>query len=106
MRFVLKLVIVVLVLFLGVLIGMQQANEGLKAMKGYDDPRFSQAVSIDENNGIYEATFLGEQIGNYPLEEKKKELEQIKAFNFFSKIGKQISEGITDITRKILSTLE
>jgi len=106
MKFLFKLCSVILLLFLGVLIGLQQANEGLKTMKGYEDPRFANAVTLNEEDGLYEASFLGNDVGEYNLEEKKKELEQMKAYNFFSNMGKNISEGISSLTQKILSKIE
>ena len=95
-RFWLKCTGIVLVLFLGVLIGMQQANDGMKKMKGYEDPNFHQAVSLKETDNHINASILGNNISSHDIEAKKKKLEEISAYNLFSTMGKKMSEGISN----------
>ncbi|RFU65769.1 YqxA family protein [Peribacillus glennii] len=95
-RFSLKCFGIMLVLFFGILIGMQHANQGMKKMKGYDDPALNSAFTVKESNhGDMEAAFLGQKVTSHDLEQKKKTLAEMKAFNLFSTIGKKLSESIT-----------
>ena len=55
-------------MFFGVLLGMQQANNGMIEMKGYEDPDLKAALSISEGDAK-EASVLGHQID---LEENKR----------------------------------
>ncbi|MDF9760504.1 hypothetical protein OKW24_002277 [Peribacillus simplex] len=92
-RFWLKCTGIVLVLFLGVLIGMQQANDGMKKMKGYEDPSLNSAFIINQSDkGEMEADILGQKVTSHDLETKKEKLEEMKAFNFFSSIGKALGD--------------
>ncbi|RFU61348.1 YqxA family protein [Bacillus sp. V59.32b] len=95
-RFSLKCAGLVLILFFGILVGMQHANQGMKNMKGYDDPAMSSAFTVKESNqGDMEAAILGQKVTSHDLEKKKEKLEEMKAFNFFSSIGKKLSEVIS-----------
>jgi hypothetical protein len=95
-RFSLKCFGIVLVLFFGILVGMQHANQGMKKMKGYDDPALNSAFTIKESNqGDMEAAILGQKVTSHDLEKKKQKLEEMKAFNFFSAIGKKLSEAVS-----------
>jgi Protein of unknown function (DUF3679) len=100
-----KSMLVVLILFFGVLFGMQKANEGMKNMKGYDDPSLYSAFTVDEGEKGVEASVLGQKVTSHDLEEKKKQLEDIEAFNLFSSIGKKLSDGISEIFQSIVSLL-
>lgn len=63
-----KCILACAVMFFGVLLGMQQANNGMIEMKGYQDPDLKAALSISEGDAK-EASVLGHQID---LEEKQK----------------------------------
>lgn len=105
-RFTLKCSFILLVLFLGVLIGMQTANDGIKKMKGYDDPTISSAFTVNQsNNGEMEAAILGEKVTSHDIEKKKEKLEKIKAFNFFSSVGKQLGEAISNLFSRLINML-
>lgn len=92
----LKCCLLITVLFIGILIGMQQAKTGLTQMRGYDDPSFKSAFSINEKeNGNVEASIMGQKLTSHDLAEKKKKLEEMKAYNFFSSLGKKVSETIS-----------
>ncbi|RSK27908.1 DUF3679 domain-containing protein [Bacillus sp. HMF5848] len=96
-KFLLKTLLVVTILFVGVILGMQQANVGLKKMKGYDDPTLQSALRVElNNNGDYEANVLGRQITSHDISEKKQQLEEMRAFNFFSMLGKKLSAIMTN----------
>jgi Protein of unknown function (DUF3679) len=84
---------------------MQIANDGIHKMKGYDDPNFQNAISVKENGENLKATFLGNDITSHDLDEKKKKLEEMSAFNLFSSMGKKISEGISSASEKIINLI-
>lgn len=84
-----KCLLIVIVMFLGVLFGMQQANNGMLDMKGYHDPSLKGAFTLtDGENNEKEASILGQTVTTKDLEEKQKELEQVESFNVFSKTEK------------------
>lgn len=96
LKFLFQCLALLLVLFLGVLLGMQQANDGLMKMKGYKDPAFNGAFDVEKSeNGEMEAAVLGNRVTTHNIKEKKEQLEEIKAFNFFSNLGSKISNGVT-----------
>ncbi|WP_409301783.1 YqxA family protein [Peribacillus sp. SCS-155] len=99
-RFSLKCFGIMLVLFFGILLGMQNANQGMKKMKGYEDPALQSAFSVKESKtGDMEASVLGEKVTSHDIEKKKQQLEQMKAFNLFSSIGKTFSGVISAAIR-------
>ncbi|HWO77705.1 MAG TPA: YqxA family protein [Bacillus sp. (in: firmicutes)] len=105
-RFILKVITLTFILFFGVLIGMQYANEGMVKMRGYQDPSFQEPVSIEEAaSGEVEASFLGNNLSSHDLEAKQKQLEEVKTFNLFSQIGKSLAQFITGFIQGILSVL-
>ena len=72
-RFILKSLLLISVLFVGVLIGMQKANDGIVEMKGYEDAAFETPLTVSENEtGNIEASLFGKQMGTESLSEKKK----------------------------------
>ncbi|WP_409289372.1 YqxA family protein [Peribacillus sp. SCS-37] len=103
-RFSFKVLMLILVLFFGVLLGMQHANTSMKKMKGFDDPSLDSAFSIHENNGGKQASILGETVTGEDLAEKKQKLEEMKAYNFFSQTGRKISEGVSNGFDKLFGT--
>ncbi|WP_339146954.1 MULTISPECIES: DUF3679 domain-containing protein [unclassified Sutcliffiella] len=110
-RFMVKCLFISLVLFLGVLLGMQQANEGMRKMKGYDDPAFSgQAFHVAETTEGINGTILGRQINSQDMKEKQEKLEGIKAYNVFSSAGKKLADGMSGmmsgIFNKVQDTIE
>jgi hypothetical protein len=102
-RFLLKTMLLISILFIGVIIGFQEANHGLKEMKGFDDGTFSSVISVQEaeDYGEYEATILGEKVTSHDLEEKKKALEELNTYNLFTDIAKTF----TDFLQKMISSL-
>lgn len=101
-KFTLKCFVLCSVLLFGVLIGMQQANQGMLKMKGYNDPDLQGAFQVEsEQTGDVEASILGNKVTSQDLQEKQEQLEQIEAFNIFSQVGKQfasiVSNGISTL---------
>lgn len=97
-KFMLKCFVLSSCLFVGVIIGMQQANEGMLKMKGYRDTELESVVQIEnEQNGEVEASVLGNTVTSQDLQKKQEQLERIEAFNFFSELGKQLSNFVSHI---------
>jgi len=92
----------VLLLFFGVLLGMQFANQGMKNMKGYDDPSLSSAFSVDSPS---EGEFLGQTVTSHDIEKKKQKIEEMGAYNFFSSIGKTVSNTISIGLEKLIGLI-
>lgn len=105
-KFMMKCFFVLTVLLFGVLIGMQQANEGMKKMRGYDDPSLQGAFHItDSSDGEVEASVLGRKVTSHDLEEKQQQLEEVEAFNLFSSIGEKLGEGISALFEKAMAAM-
>ncbi len=104
--FTLKFFLLFSILLIGVLFGMQQANEGIRDMKGYDDPKFSGAFRITEDqSGEIEAALLGEKVTSHDIRIKQDKLEELEAFNFFSKLGSKFSESVSTLFQRLLDLL-
>ncbi|MFC0270067.1 YqxA family protein [Metabacillus herbersteinensis] len=105
-KFMLKCFVLVSILLFGVLIGMQQANQGMLKMKGYNDPELSGAFSVEnEQTGELEASILGSTVTSQDLQKKQEQLEQIEAFNFFSQIGKKFAGVVSDGASSLMTYL-
>lgn len=100
-KFTIKCFMLATVLLIGVLFGMQLANEGLLKMKGYDDPNFSNAFVISgTKEGDVEAAILGTKVRTLDLQQKQQELEERKAFNVFSSIGRKLADSVHSLINK------
>jgi hypothetical protein len=96
----------VLLLFFGVLLGMQQANEGLQKMRGYDDASLPSVFHVSKDkSGSIEASVLGKKVAVDDLEKKKEKIENIKTFNLFSELGKQFANAVETLMKQMLSFL-
>lgn len=101
--FFLKFILLVALMFVAVLFGMQQAHGGIERLKGYDDVKFEEAVTIQESEtGDLAVSLLGNEIRSHDLLKKKEELERMKAYNFFSSIGKSLAEAVSTMTEKTI----
>ncbi|WP_245947229.1 DUF3679 domain-containing protein [Bacillus taeanensis] len=96
MRFLVKCLLLTMVLFFGVLLGMQEANSGLKKMRG-ENASFPNAFELSSNE--QEAEVLGQTITTHDLKEKQKKLEEMESFNFFSTIGQKLTELIIELLK-------
>ena len=104
--FMLKAIMIAAVMFISVLFGMQQANNGINEMKGYEDAQFEGAFSFQDNEeGELEASILGNDVSSHDLEKKKEKLEEIRAYNFFSSLGKKLAEMVSFTTEKIIDLI-
>lgn len=101
--FMLRTFFLTAIMFLAVLFGMQQANEGITNMKGYNDANFRGAFTLHENDiGELQASILGKDVSSHDLQQKKAKLEEMKAYNFFSQMGERLSEGISVIGKNMI----
>lgn len=104
--FMLKSLMLASLMFISVLFGMQQANEGIHKMKGYDDPEFKSAFTVKQTeDGSIKSAILGNDVSSHDLEQKRKKLEEMKAFNFFSSLGKNLADGISVVMEKTLELI-
>lgn len=104
--FMLKSLMLASLMFISVLFGMQQANEGIHKMKGYHDPEFKSAFTVKETeDGSIKSAILGNDISSHDLEQKRKKLEEMKAFNFFSSLGKNLADGVSVVMEKTLELI-
>ncbi|WP_170007729.1 DUF3679 domain-containing protein [Bacillus fonticola] len=105
-RFSLKVFVTICVLFLGVLIGYQQATTGLENMRGFDDPDISPPVDVvATSEGEYEASWFGNSISSHDLDSKQQKLEDMETYNFFSELGQIVASVTTVITDWLFSLL-
>lgn len=106
-RFMVKCLFISVVLFLGVLLGMQQANDGMRKMKGYDDPAFQgEAFHVAETAEGYNGTILGRQLDSQDMKEKQEKLEGIKAYNVFSSAGKKLADGVSGLMSGLFNKVQ
>ncbi|KRG15532.1 DUF3679 domain-containing protein [Lederbergia galactosidilytica] len=103
-RFLFKSLLMVIFLAVGVLIGMNRANQGMNDMRGYTDSSFQTPVHIQTTDeGSFDAAVLGNEISSFNMNEKKEKLEEVKSFNFFSEIGKLLADLISSIAQAIIN---
>jgi Protein of unknown function (DUF3679) len=106
-KFTVKFFLAVMILFFGVLLGMEQANEGLQKMRGYDDSSLPSVFHISKGkNGEVEASVLGNKVMAEDLQEKKEKIKNMKTFNLFSELGKQFAGAVRSLMEQVLSFFE
>ncbi len=103
-KFIFKLLFLLMVLFIGVFIGMEKAHQGMQGMKGYEDTALPPPVHLSEGeDGKMEAALLGNEINHAEdLAEKKKELEDLETFNFFSSLGKTLASSVKAMAKFLI----
>ncbi|MDN4525453.1 DUF3679 domain-containing protein [Fictibacillus fluitans] len=102
-KFMMKCLLITAVLFFGVLLGMQQASNGMGALKGNKEN--GEPIAIESGKGVKEAEVLGTPVGVQDLKTKQKQLEETKAFNFFSSLGGKVSGLVSYLFQGILSLI-
>jgi hypothetical protein len=101
--FLLKCLGLVSIMFISVLVGMQMANDGIHKMKDKTAVDFQNAVTINKKD--HQVISKGNDSTSHNLESKKKQLEEINAFNFFSMMGKTMSDGITKSSEELIKKI-
>ncbi|KZZ85992.1 DUF3679 domain-containing protein [Bacillus sp. SJS] len=107
-KFMVKSILTAALLFIGVLMGMQLAGNGMKNLQGYDNPDMKSAFTVKNGgqNQDIEASVLGQSITSHDLETKRKQLESMEAFNPLSEAAKGISSGIENLFGKLISAVK
>lgn len=105
-KFTLKFFLLISFSAICILVGMQLANNGIREMKGYDDPEFKGAFHISEGQeGELEAALLGEKVTSHDIRVKQEKLEELEAFNFFSSLGSKLAETTANLFQKLIDVL-
>ncbi|KAA0549350.1 DUF3679 domain-containing protein [Bacillus sp. BGMRC 2118] len=105
-KFTLKFALLLTFVAICILSGMQMANNGIREMKGYDDPEFQGAFHISEGHeGELEAALLGERVTSHDIRVKQEKLEQLEAFNFFSSLGSKFADITASLFQKLMDAL-
>ncbi|SDM83094.1 Protein of unknown function [Fictibacillus solisalsi] len=102
-KFMIKCFFITAVLFFGVLLGMQQASDGMSALKGNQEN--GETLTLESGKGAGEAEVLGTQVDVHDLKTKQKQLEESKAFNFFSAMGEKVSGLVSSLFQGIVSLI-
>lgn len=98
-----KSVLIASLMFISVLVGMQQANQGIHNMKGYKDSNFKSALTVDNGDkGDIAVSVLGKEVDSHDLEKKREKLEKMKVYNLFSATGKKIADTLSSLTEKLI----
>lgn len=104
--FMLKALFLAAFMFVSVLFGMQQANDGIQQMRGFDDPNYEEAITIQEaESGELQASILGNEVSSHDLQKKREQLEEMEAYNFFSSLGKQFSATIQALMEETIQLI-
>ncbi|CAM3815342.1 YqxA family protein [Mesobacillus zeae] len=104
--FMLKAFLLASVMFLCVLAGMQLANDGMDKMRGYEDPEFKNAFTVNKAaDGKEEAAILGTEVSSNNFEEKKEKLEQMETYNFFSNLGKNLANFVSAVVENTIEVI-
>lgn len=105
-KFTLKALFLAALMFACVLFGMQQANDGIQQMRGFDDPNYEEAITIQEaESGELQASILGNDVSSHDLQKKREQLEEMEAYNFFSSLGKQFSAAIQTLMEETIQLI-
>ncbi|OZM57759.1 hypothetical protein CIB95_05180 [Lottiidibacillus patelloidae] len=102
-RFLMKCTLLFAVLVTGVVIGLQHAQSGIERL--HDTDRNYKIKLINNDLSNEEMSFLTEKLSSSDLEKKHKQLEDVKAFNFFSTLGTFLSTTLTKILDYIVSAI-
>jgi len=103
--FMLKSFIIASLMFICVLTGMEMANNGIHKMKGYDDVNDQNPVTIQKKDNQQHAAFLGNDLDSHDINTKKKKLEQMNQYTFFSSMGKKVSDGLSVASETLINLI-
>jgi hypothetical protein len=97
--FIFKSFCLLTVMFLFTLAGMQLANNGMNDLKGISHSKLQSNISLkmqDLNTSIENNHF------SHNIAAKQQKLEKMNSFNFFSYMGKELSDGISHTSRNLI----
>ena len=92
-------------MFVSVLFGMQIANNGIKDMRGFEDPNFQGAFTINEQEENVQVSVLGQNMDSHDLNKKREQLEEMEAYNFFSDLGKILANMVNGIVDMVINLI-
>jgi hypothetical protein len=92
-------------MFVSVLFGMQIANNGIKDMRGFEDPNFQGAFTINEQEENVQVSVLGQNVDSHDLNKKREQLEEMEAYNFFSDLGKTLASMVNGIVDMVINLI-
>ncbi|MFC0188124.1 DUF3679 domain-containing protein [Fictibacillus aquaticus] len=100
-KFMLKSLLLGVLLFLGILFGMQKAHDEMREMKGTDGKQTIEAPLFEKHTEVEASSPSGEP----QFETEKKQLQQEKSFNFFSFLGQKATALVTVFFQAIISAV-
>jgi hypothetical protein len=97
--FIFKSFCLLTIMFLFTFVGMKLAYNGMNGMKGISHSKLQSNISLkmqDLNTSIENDHF------SHNIAAKQQKLEKMNSFNFFSYMGKELSDGISHTSRNII----
>ncbi|MFC7372520.1 DUF3679 domain-containing protein [Fictibacillus iocasae] len=99
-KFMAKSLLLGVLLFLGILFGMQKAHNEMSEMKG-EQPTSIEAPLFEKKNNVEAASPA--TAGTF--ETDKQQLQKEKSFNFFSYLGQKATALITSIFQTVITVV-
>lgn len=105
MRMVMTISGMVMMLFIGVLMGINSAENHIQKLQGMEGE--TKAIQITPQDGKIEIEVLGQtmQAKNPVPQEKIEAIKQVSESNALGEIGNQMGIGLRETTRKLLGTV-
>ncbi|WLR44000.1 DUF3679 domain-containing protein [Bacillus carboniphilus] len=100
-KFILRCVVLCLVLFIGIIVGIKQAHNGVMYIKGDESSSLSTSIVKEDIDTTNSSLYV-----NPKLSEKEKELEEIEGFNLFSQAGRKLGEGVQAALQKCINLVK
>ncbi|MCL7747280.1 hypothetical protein [Halalkalibacter alkaliphilus] len=97
-KFIVKILVIGLLLFLGALFGVQLMNEEL----GISHP---VPLQVEKEEASATINVKEQTITKNELVEKRQSVEEVGRFNFFSDLGNHIAAGLNYVSRAVLSQI-
>jgi hypothetical protein len=97
--FIFKSICLLTIMFLFTLAGMKLAYTGMNSMKGLSHSKVQSNISskMQDLNTSFENDYSSHNIAA-----KQQKLEKMNSFNFFSYMGKELSDGISHASRNLI----
>ncbi|WP_025028821.1 DUF3679 domain-containing protein [Caldalkalibacillus mannanilyticus] len=99
-KYTIKLMILIFTLFLGLLLGIQQAERGIHSIEGNQQTQKESFYVTKVDADHVEVAVLGESFSTKELEEKQEKWKEKHHHNTFSHIGNKLGEVVYSVSRK------
>ncbi|QHE53046.1 DUF3679 domain-containing protein [Pontibacillus sp. HMF3514] len=88
--------LVMVILFLGgVLVGMNQASQGMIKMRGFESETFQEAVQTRHvDTGKVEVKVLGQDFQQVSMDEKQKKYEELQSSHGIQKVAVTLEKSV------------